>query len=107
MEGKQERKKRMGIKIVAVAGAGGGLAGIILLGGALATAALVSTFVIKRKQHSNSNSTHNQKTNQIDPLNKSKLKDDRQVGSEGLSFLVPDSSSPINHHPRFENYGIN
>lgn len=42
------KKKNLSIKIVT--SGSGGLAGMILLGGALATAALVSTFAFKRKQ---------------------------------------------------------
>ncbi|WOG94725.1 hypothetical protein DCAR_0314022 [Daucus carota subsp. sativus] len=66
----------MSIKIVT---SGGGLAGIILLGGALVTAALVSTFAYKRIQ-------------------KSKKGDDDncliKCSKGGLSFLVRDCLSP-------------
>ncbi|KAL8149098.1 hypothetical protein AgCh_006197 [Apium graveolens] len=82
MKGNQEnaKKKNMSIKLVA---GGGGLAGIILLGGALA---LVTTFAFGRKPKSNK---------QKDSSNNSVEKADHKlVVAEGLSFLVPDSLSP-------------
>lgn len=80
----------MGIKLVSGGGAGG-LAGILLLGGALATAAFVSTHFIKRKNLFNFNKKSEKSS---DVLDKSNLEGDHQ----GLSFLVPDSSSPLDHH---------
>ena len=81
------KKKNMSIKIVT---SGGGLAGIILLGGALVTAALVSTFAYKRIQKSKKGDDDN-------CLNKC---------SKGcLSFLVRDCLSPQltrDHRPRSE-----
>ncbi|KAL1816548.1 hypothetical protein ACET3Z_019122 [Daucus carota] len=82
------KKKNMSVKLVTRGGGGGGgagLAGMVLLGGALA---LVTTFAFKRKQKS-------EKNKQEDSLKKCKVKQDHEIlGGEGLSFLVQDSLSP-------------
>ncbi|XP_017252522.1 uncharacterized protein LOC108223003 isoform X2 [Daucus carota subsp. sativus] len=82
------KKKNMSVKLVARGAGGGGgagLAGMVLLGGALA---LVTTFAFKRKQKS-------EKNKQEDSLKKCIVKQDHEIlGGEGLSFLVQDSLSP-------------
>lgn len=91
MEKNQEtmKKKNMTTKIV-TSTSGGGLAGIILLGGALVTAALFSTFAFKVKQKFNK------------PSKVVKEDSDKIFVDEGLSFLVSDSLSPkSDHRPRF------
>lgn len=98
MKGNQEnaKKKNMSIKLVGGGGGAGGLAGLILLGGALA---LVTTFAFKRKQIS--------KNKHKNSSNKSTEKVDHKLSvGEGLSFLLQDSLSPhLNHHSsRFQPY---
>ncbi|KAK1354261.1 hypothetical protein POM88_047517 [Heracleum sosnowskyi] len=80
MEKNQESMKKKSMSIKIVSSGSGGLAGIILLGGALATAALVSTFAFKRKQKF-------KKSSKV-------VKED----AEGLSFIVSDSLSPRLDH---------
>ena len=92
----------MSVKLVTRGGGGGGggagLAGMVLLGGALA---LVTTFAFKRKQKS-------EKNKQEDSLKKCIVKQDHEIlVGEGLSFLVQDSLSPHaenqkDHSARFE-----
>lgn len=102
MKGNQEipKKKNMSIKLVGGGAGAGGLAGIILLGGALA---FVTTFAFKRKLKSKS-----EKNKQKDSSNKSieKVDHHKLLVGEGLSFLVPDSLSPHlkDHSSRFEAY---
>lgn len=82
------KKKNMSIKLVGGGAGGGGLAGLILLGGALA---LVTTFAFKRKLKSKP-----EKNKQKDSSNKV---DHKFLVGEGLSFLVQDSLSPhLNDH---------
>lgn len=97
MKGNQENAKKKNMSVKLGGGAGGaGLAGIILLGGALA---LVTTFAFKRKLKSKSekNNSSNKSIEKVDH---------KLLVGEGLSFLVPDSLSPhLNHHSsRFEAY---
>ncbi|KAL8094523.1 hypothetical protein AgCh_036160 [Apium graveolens] len=79
------KKKNMSTKIVTTAN-GGGLSGIILLCGALASAAFVSTFAFKFKQKFN-------KPSKVVNKDSGKF-----LVDEGLSFLVSDSLSPRLHY---------
>ncbi|KAK1398809.1 hypothetical protein POM88_008672 [Heracleum sosnowskyi] len=87
------KKKNMSLQLVGGGAGGGALAGLILLGGALA---LVTTFAFKRKQHSKSEKNKHKK----DSSNKSIEEVDHKSSlGQGLSFLLQDSLSPhLNDH---------